>query len=257
MLIRGFNLFSFLVIHLGCLPLNCLGCVQSSVGLVLKSCSESQGVSSNAKSLLTVCMMRLQVNSAAMNRSFLQFSKCCLSIAGTTHSLSVSKQKPLHSNPLNHLERKENTRFEKCRLHTKVFLDLSYHKWFLPSGVFQNLQAWDEMVASDSLLACGGNNDLPGGDSEKHHWAGQAYMAGICVLWFLSILVCLDHHARHWQHGITPLTLGSSLSSQCVMPCCQVITLQKYSKNSKKSTRKDSTIDYIVVSRAINTSHKQ
>ncbi len=41
MLIRGFNLF--LVIHLGFLPSNCLGSVQSSVGLLLKSCSASSG----------------------------------------------------------------------------------------------------------------------------------------------------------------------------------------------------------------------
>ncbi len=45
--------------------------------------------------------------------------------------LPSQKKESLHSNPKGQLEMKENTRFEKCRLHTKVLLDLSYQTQFL------------------------------------------------------------------------------------------------------------------------------
>lgn len=57
-----------------------------------------------------------QVNSAATNMSFLQLSKCCLSIAGTTHSPSASRKMPLHNNTQNHLKSKENSRFDKVQI---------------------------------------------------------------------------------------------------------------------------------------------
>ncbi len=143
--------------------------------------------------------------------SFLQLRKCCLSISGTTPYPFKSKKESLHSNPKSHLEMKENTRFEKCRLHTKVLLDLSYQKFFLQNNWSANLR-WDDCL-QHPLLACGVHNDLTGRHSEKCHWEWQVHITGICVLRFLAIPACVNHYTRHWQHGITPLTLGSTLSS--------------------------------------------